>query len=87
MKRNGFDEDQADKRVASQPMTNEERAARATMVLSNEGTEEQLAEKVWNCFVRKCGTDVPDRFLSCVVVVWSAHRGGSAYTSCLHGTE
>lgn len=48
MKRNGFDEEQADKRVASQPMTNEERAARATLVVSNEGTEEQLAEKVWN---------------------------------------
>lgn len=46
MKRNGFDEEQADKRVASQPMTNEERAARATLVISNEGTEEQLAEKV-----------------------------------------
>eukprot|EP00904_Undaria_pinnatifida_P007347 jgi/Undpi1/3742/HiC_scaffold_16.g07111.m1 len=46
MKRNGFDEEQADKRVASQPMTNEQRAARATLVISNEGTEEQLAEKV-----------------------------------------
>lgn len=50
MKRNGFDEEQADKRVASQPMTNEQRAARATLVISNEGTEEQLAEKVRNCW-------------------------------------
>lgn len=45
MKRNGFDEKEADKRIASQPMTNQERAARATVVLSNEGTEEDLVAK------------------------------------------
>lgn len=45
MKRNGFDEQEADKRIASQPMTNQERAARATVVLSNEGTEQDLVAK------------------------------------------
>lgn len=45
MKRNGFGEEEADKRLASQPMTNEERAARAAVVLSNEGTEEELIAK------------------------------------------
>ncbi|CAN0459708.1 unnamed protein product [Ectocarpus sp. 12 AP-2014] len=45
MERNGFDEAEADKRIASQPMTNQERAARATVVLSNEGTEEDLVAK------------------------------------------
>ncbi|CAN0458116.1 unnamed protein product [Ectocarpus sp. 12 AP-2014] len=45
MKRNGFEEAEADKRIASQPMTNQERAARATVVLSNEGTEEDLVAK------------------------------------------
>ncbi|CAM9934915.1 unnamed protein product [Pylaiella littoralis] len=46
MKRNGFSEEEADKRIASQPMTNEERAARAAVVLSNEGSEEDLVAKV-----------------------------------------
>lgn len=46
MKRNGFSEEEADKRLASQPMTDEERAARAAVVLSNEGTEEGLVAKV-----------------------------------------
>jgi len=45
MKRNGFGEEEADKRLASQPMTDAERAARAAVVLSNEGTEEQLIAK------------------------------------------
>lgn len=49
MKRNGFDEQEADKRIASQPMTNEERASRATVVLSNEGTEQDLVAKVSCC--------------------------------------
>eukprot|EP00903_Cladosiphon_okamuranus_P014399 g13367.t1 len=46
MKRNGFSEEEADKRLESQPMTDEERAARAAVVLSNEGTEEDLVAKV-----------------------------------------
>lgn len=50
MKRNGFDEEQAEKRIASQPMTNEERAARATVVVTNDGTEEELAGKVRDSF-------------------------------------
>lgn len=45
MKRNGFGEEEADKRLASQPMTDEERAARAAVVLSNAGTEEELIAK------------------------------------------
>ena len=50
MKRNGFSEEEADKRLASQPMTDEERAARAAVVLSNEGTEEHLVAKVRSAF-------------------------------------
>lgn len=46
MKRNNFSEEQADRRISSQPMTNEERAARATVVILNEGTREDLVEKV-----------------------------------------
>lgn len=46
MKRNGFSEEEAEKRIASQPMTDEQRATRATMVISNEGTEGELIEKV-----------------------------------------
>ncbi|CAM9438146.1 unnamed protein product [Scytosiphon promiscuus] len=55
MKRNGFDEQEADKRIASQPMTNEERAARATVVLSNEGTEEDLVAKVKDTWAARSG--------------------------------
>lgn len=58
MKRNNFSEEQADKRLSSQPMTNEERAARATVVISNEEIQEDLVEKVcgwvdggWTCCV------------------------------------
>lgn len=46
MKRNGFSEEQADKRITSQPMTNEQRAARATTLIDNDGTEAELVEKV-----------------------------------------
>lgn len=46
MQRDGFGAEQADKRMASQPMTNEERAARATLVVANEGTEEELTNEV-----------------------------------------
>ncbi|CAM9872252.1 unnamed protein product [Sphacelaria rigidula] len=46
MERNNFSEEQAEKRIAAQPMTNEERAARATVVISNEGTREEIVEKV-----------------------------------------
>lgn len=50
MKRNGFSEEEANKRLASQPMTDAERAARAAVVLSNEGTEEDLVAKVGSMF-------------------------------------
>lgn len=50
MKRNGFSEEEADKRLASQPMTDQERAARAVVVISNEGTEEDLVAKVGPAF-------------------------------------
>ncbi|CAM9164093.1 unnamed protein product [Hapterophycus canaliculatus] len=55
MKRNAFDEQEADKRIASQPMTNEERAARATVVLSNAGTEEDLVAKVKETWASRAG--------------------------------
>ncbi|CAN0565985.1 unnamed protein product [Ectocarpus sp. 12 AP-2014] len=55
MKRNGFEEAEADKRIASQPMTNQERAARATVVLSNEGTEEDLVAKVKETWISRSG--------------------------------
>ena len=46
MKRNSLSEEQAEARISSQPMTNEERAARASVTISNEGTEEELIKKV-----------------------------------------
>lgn len=46
MKRNGLDKEQAEKRINSQPMTDEDRAARAAVVVSNGGTEEELTKKV-----------------------------------------
>eukprot|EP00752_Nemacystus_decipiens_P009226 g8241.t1 len=55
MKRNGFSEEEADKRLASQPMTDQERAARAAVVLSNEGTEEELVAKVKETWASRAG--------------------------------
>lgn len=46
MTRNNLTEEQAEARISSQTITNEERAARASVVITNEGTEEELSGKV-----------------------------------------
>ncbi|CAM9603255.1 unnamed protein product, partial [Choristocarpus tenellus] len=46
MARNNLAEAQADKRIASQAMSNEERASFAQVIVTNDGTEEELRMKV-----------------------------------------
>lgn len=85
-RRNNFSEEEAEKRLASQPMTNEERAARATVVVSNDGTEDELEKKVrWrfssffggglsfiSVYSRMITALLPDRRVS--VAAWTVDR-------------